>query len=107
MFYRLKKALDHNKGRVKLAIALNSSHERWKQKEEEKLLQKSITETEKPNTTIKHVRRKKVLRKTKKDKSTKATPLPTKNLQDENKIQLTENKREITEEQRKMIANFK
>ena len=105
-FYRLKKALDHNKGRVKLAIALNYSHERWKQKQEEKLIQKPEIEPEKPNTT-KNIRKKKVLRRHKKDKTNKSTSLPTKSIQNENKSYLIEKQREITEEQKKMIANFK
>ena len=80
---RLKKAIDHNKGRVKLAIALNSSHDSWKQKH-------GITED-----------------KQARGKRETAQQIENRELSRNRTNKPEEKKTNLDEEQRKMIASFK
>ena len=78
-FLRMKKVLDHNRGKVKMAIALTSSHKKWKQRTGENIQQK---------------------KQPLKEKTIQWNNAPKKKT-------TIDNKDDISEEQRKMIANFK
>ena len=82
--YRLKRAIDQNKGRVKLAIALSNSHNMWQQKHE--------------NKQEKRIREKKEREREKKENTSVKTII---------QYKPEEKKDYLDEAQRKMIASFK
>ena len=81
---RLKKALDQNKGRVKLAIALNASHAQWKQRAEDNAQKQKQPVNGKTRNNLPKTR----------------NNFPKKKITEEKSV-------DISEDQRKMIASFK
>ena len=82
---RLRKAIDQNKGRVKVAIALNSAHKTWREKHD--------TNTKKIEKCS--------------GKSLKTAP-DEKHLGETKKSYVSTNiKEELNDDQKKMIANFR